>query len=125
MTFYSRVDENLKWEPSDFGDIEDIRVNVDEVFRPDITIINSVDSVNVVRSTTHSDLILWNTGEIFWMPAISMKTVCDVDLYDWPYDQQTCVYRFASWTFDGNALDLRNYCKFTCGAKDRLTLRIP
>lgn len=108
----SRVDENLKWKPSDYGGLDDIRVHVDEVFRPDITIINAIDTENVVRSTTHSDLILWNSGEIFWMPAISMKTICDVDLTNWPFDQQTCIYRFASWTYDGDSLDLRNSCKW-------------
>lgn len=105
---FFRVDENLKWKAADFGGLNDIRVSVDEVFRPDITIINAVETENVLRTSTHSDLILWNTGEMFWMPAISMKTICDVDLTNWPYDRQTCIYRFASWTYDGSALNLRN-----------------
>lgn len=107
---FFRVDENLKWKAADFGGLNDIRVSVDEVFRPDITIINAVETENVLRTSTHSDLILWNTGEMFWMPAISMKTICDVDLTNWPYDRQTCIYRFASWTYDGSALNLRNTC---------------
>ncbi|KAH9389094.1 hypothetical protein TYRP_008448 [Tyrophagus putrescentiae] len=101
-------DENLKWDSEKYGGLSDIRVRIDEVFRPDITIINSVEAQNVIRSTTHSDLILWNSGEIFWMPAISMKTICDVDLTNWPFDRQTCLYRFASWTYDGNSLELHN-----------------
>lgn len=82
------------------------------VFRPDITIINSVGSENVIRSSTHSDLILWSSGEMFWMPSISMATICDVDLTDWPFDRQTCIYRFASWTYDGNSLELHNTCNY-------------
>ena len=111
QNLFIRLDENLKWISSDYGNIDDIRVRVDEVFRPDITLINSVDNENVIRTSTHSDMILWNTGEMFWMPAISMKTICDVDLSEWPFDQQTCIYRFASWTYDGDSLDLRNACK--------------
>ncbi|XP_075678940.1 acetylcholine receptor subunit beta-like 1 [Dermatophagoides pteronyssinus] len=104
----SWIDENLKWKRSEYGGIEDIRVHVDEVFRPDITIINSADSENIIRSTTHSDLILWFSGDIFWMPALSMKTICEIDLTEWPFDQQTCLFRFASWTYDGDALNLVN-----------------
>lgn len=97
--------------------MEEIRVSVEEVFRPDITIINSVETDNVLKRTTHSDLILWYTGEIFWMPALTMKTLCDLDLTYWPFDQQTCVYRFASWTYNGNALDLQNVCKLKLDLK--------
>ncbi|UXI18370.1 DNA replication complex GINS protein PSF2-like [Sarcoptes scabiei] len=104
----SWFDENLKWKTIEFGGIEDIRVKVDEVFRPDITLINSADSENVLKRSTHSDLILWFTGEVFWMPAISMKTLCQINLVDWPFDQQTCLYRFASWTYDGTGLNLQN-----------------
>lgn len=106
------MDENLKWKRSEYGGLEDIRVQVDEVFRPDITIINSADSENIIRSTTHSDLILWFSGDIFWMPALSMKTICEIDLTEWPFDEQTCLFRFASWTYDGDALNLVNVCKF-------------
>lgn len=104
-------DENLKWSPADYAGITDIRARIDEVFRPDITIINAVGSENVLRTTTHSDLIVWSSGDVFWMPALSMKTVCEINLVDWPFDEQTCIFRFASWTYDGFGVDIHNSCK--------------
>ena len=109
----SWIDENLKWKAEDFGSIEDIRVRMTEVFQPDITLVNSVETANVIKTSTHSDLILWNTGEIFWMPAVTFRTICDIKLTDWPFDKQTCEFRFASWTYDGDALDLRNSSEYS------------
>ena len=43
-----------------------------------------------------------------------MRTVCaELDLSEWPTDRQSCEYHFASWTYEGSALNLVNACKCT------------
>ena len=94
--------------------MQDIRIQVNEVYRPDVTLLNSVLNDNVFRTSTHSDMVLWANGLINWMPAVSLRTVCDVDLTEWPFDEQTCSFRFASWTYEGSAMNIINSCTLSC-----------
>ncbi|XP_017461122.1 PREDICTED: neuronal acetylcholine receptor subunit beta-3-like, partial [Rhagoletis zephyria] len=103
------VDEQLRWRPDEFGGIVDIRVTAGEVFRPDIVLLNSVQPENIIRTNTHSDLLLYESGHLVWVPALSMRTVCaELDLSEWPTDRQSCEYHFASWTYEGSSLNLVN-----------------
>lgn len=43
-------------------------------------------------------LILPN-GTVIWMPFITMKTSCVMDMTYFPFDKQSCSIRLTSWTF--------------------------
>lgn len=92
-------DEQLRWRPDEFGGIAEIRVHTEEIFKPDVTLTNSVDPVNLIRSSTHSDAMLSSEGEIDWYPQLTMKTICPAELTEWPFDEQTCLFNFGSWTY--------------------------
>ena len=56
--------------------------------------------------THESNIIIYSMGYIFWLPPAIYKSSCDIDVLYFPFDQQECPMKFASWTYDGNYVDL-------------------
>lgn len=42
-----------------------------------------------------------------WKPPAIYKSSCEIDVEYFPFDEQTCVLKFGSWTYDGFKVILR------------------
>ena len=40
-------------------------------------------------------------GNVFWPPPTKFRSTCPVDVTYFPFDDQTCVMKLGSWTYDG------------------------
>ncbi|GIY60083.1 acetylcholine receptor subunit alpha-like [Caerostris darwini] len=49
-----------------------------------------------------------NRGTIQWKPPAIYKSSCEIDVEYFPFDEQTCLMKFGSWTYDGFKVDLRH-----------------
>ena len=44
---------------------------------------------------------LYHTGDVAWKPPAIYHSSCEMDVEYFPFDEQTCVMKFGSWTYDG------------------------
>lgn len=50
-------------------------------------------------------MILNSNGENVWFVPVILRSFCQVDIEYFPFDEQTCILRFGSWTYHGLELD--------------------
>lgn len=60
---------------------------------------NSADGNFEVTLATKATLNY--TGRVEWKPPAIYKSSCEIDVEYFPFDEQTCVMKFGSWTYDG------------------------
>ncbi|KAL1491820.1 hypothetical protein ABEB36_012357 [Hypothenemus hampei] len=51
---------------------------------------------------------IYHQGLVEWKPPAIYKSSCEIDVEYFPFDEQTCVLKFGSWTYDGFKVDLRH-----------------
>ena len=44
---------------------------------------------------------LRHDGMVVWKPPAIYKSSCEIDVEWFPFDEQSCVMKFGSWTYDG------------------------
>ena len=45
--------------------------------------------------------VVYNSGDVLHIPAATVVAICPMDLTKFPFDEQTCVFKFGSWAYDG------------------------
>ncbi|CAD6187186.1 unnamed protein product [Caenorhabditis auriculariae] len=104
---YQWTDYKLKWDPSEYGGIKDIRFpgNANEIWKPDVLLYNSADEN--FDSTYPVNFVVSYTGHVLQVPPGILKLSCKIDITYFPFDDQMCHLKFGSWTYSGNFIDLR------------------
>ena len=62
-------------------------------------VISSADGNFEVTLATKATL--WFNGLVEWKAPAIYKSTCEIDVEYFPFDEQTCVMKFGSWTYDG------------------------
>jgi len=102
-------DYKLVWDPAEYGGVQQLHVPSDHIWRPDIVLYNNADGNFEVTLATKATL--WWNGLVEWKPPAIYKSSCEIDVEYFPFDEQTCVMKFGSWTYDGFQVDLRHMCE--------------
>merc|ERR1712242_81352 len=58
--------------------------------------------------TLSTKATLYANGMVEWKPPAIYHSSCEMDVEYFPFDEQTCVMKFGSWTYDGSKVDLRH-----------------
>ena len=93
-------DYKLTWNPRDYGGVDQINVPAESIWLPDIVLYNNADGNYEVTLMTKATV--YYTGLIVWNPPALYKSTCKIDVEYFPFDIQSCLMRFASWTYDGH-----------------------
>merc|ERR1711994_1107229 len=72
----------------------------------DIVLYHGADGNFEVTLSTKATL--YNSGRVEWKPPAIYHSSCEMDVEYFPFDEQTCVMKFGSWTYDGFQVDLRH-----------------
>ncbi|KAF0295737.1 Acetylcholine receptor subunit beta-like 1 [Amphibalanus amphitrite] len=99
------TDYQLRWDESDYHGIQVLRLPPDKVWKPDIVLFNNADGNYEVRYK--SNVLVHPNGEVLWIPPAIYQSSCTIDVTYFPFDQQTCVMKFGSWTFNGDQVSLK------------------
>ncbi|CAJ0948330.1 unnamed protein product, partial [Mesorhabditis belari] len=98
-------DETLSWDPIVFGNLTRIHVPADKVWKPDILVYNNAN-MNVGENELDTNAILEHDGRVLLFRSIITSISCQLNLANFPFDQQVCYLTFASWSMDGSKLML-------------------
>ncbi|KAG8199973.1 hypothetical protein JTE90_006217 [Oedothorax gibbosus] len=58
--------------------------------------------------TIMTKAIIHSTGRVVWNPPAIYKSSCQIDVLYFPFDRQSCLMKFGSWTYDGYHVDLKH-----------------
>nr|XP_006811691.1 PREDICTED: neuronal acetylcholine receptor subunit alpha-4-like [Saccoglossus kowalevskii] len=97
-------DYRLQWDPKDYDGIQILRVPSQMLWLPDIVLFNNADGKYEVTLMTKA--LLYSNSYIYWLPPAIYQSSCQIDVEYFPFDQQDCVMKFGSWTYDALQLDL-------------------
>jgi len=98
-------DINMKWNKSEYGNIEDIRMPPSKLWKPDVLMYNSADEA--FDGTYPTNVVVTHEGKCTYIPPGIFKSTCKIDITWFPFDDQDCEMKFGSWTYNGFKLDLK------------------
>jgi len=54
------------------------------------------------------NVVIHSDGSVLWIPPAIYKSSCTIDVKYFPFDEQRCLMKFGSWTFNGDqVIDFR------------------
>ncbi|XP_025197411.1 acetylcholine receptor subunit alpha-type acr-16-like isoform X2 [Melanaphis sacchari] len=98
------VDYNMRWNISDYGGVKDLRLNPNRLWKPDILMYNSADEK--FDGTYQTNVVVRHNGTCLYVPPGIFKSTCKIDITWFPFDDQNCLMKFGSWTYNGFQIDL-------------------
>ncbi|XP_071145350.1 acetylcholine receptor subunit alpha-1-B-like [Mytilus edulis] len=90
----SWIDEDLSWNPSSYGNAQDIVVPLTDVWTPKFLLVNSVATYEPLGGDNANFATLENTGEVAIFVSDVLSSKCTTNIYKFPFDSQTCYLRF-------------------------------
>ncbi|KAM3721060.1 Acetylcholine receptor non-alpha chain [Dirofilaria immitis] len=98
------IDKKLSWNPQIYGGVNVLYVPYEMIWVPDIVLYNNADSYYNITISTKATLRY--DGQVTWEPPAIFKTLCQIDVRWFPFDEQQCYFKFGSWTYTENLLNL-------------------
>ncbi|VDK45827.1 unnamed protein product [Gongylonema pulchrum] len=114
------TDTKLQWNPDEYGGISVLYVPSDMIWIPDIVLYNNADGNYQVSVMTKAKLS--PNGTVEWAPPAIYKSMCQIDVEWFPFDEQTCEMKFGSWTYGGLEVDLQHKDSFNERMETEMTL---
>ncbi|XP_044736374.1 acetylcholine receptor subunit beta-like 2 isoform X2 [Chrysoperla carnea] len=99
-------DYKLRWDPEEYGGVEMLYVPSEHIWLPDIVLYNNADGNYEVTLMTKATLKY--NGEVLWKPPAIYKSSCEINVEYFPFDEQICMMKFGSWTYNGIQVDLKH-----------------
>ena len=98
------TDINLKWNPSDYGNIKTTRISPDKIWVPDIVPFQAENINQVDPHKLGTQVVVASNGQCTWVPPIKLESICKID--DPSANDQSCEIKLGSWTYSGNQVDI-------------------
>jgi nicotinic acetylcholine receptor, invertebrate len=93
------VDYKLTWNPTDYGNITEIRLPYDKIWKPDVILYNNADAL-ASQSQISTQMMINKDGNVTWLSTAIFKSSCSLDVYKFPFDEQNCSLLFGNSNFN-------------------------
>ncbi|XP_075062246.1 acetylcholine receptor subunit beta [Mixophyes fleayi] len=97
-------DLRLTWDPKTYDGIEHLRIASEEVWKPDIVLMNNYDGEFDVGLQVDV-LVTWD-GNVTWLPPALYHSSCSIEVQYFPFDWQNCSMVFRSQTYGAEEVTL-------------------
>jgi hypothetical protein len=99
-------DDRLSWTPNaSNNDIRVLMLPVKSLWVPDTMILNSADSIAYLTVGEYSLGSVEYTGDVcVILPALTVRTRCNLFVKKFPFDKQICTINFTSWSQGTNRI---------------------
>ncbi|XP_073230148.1 neuronal acetylcholine receptor subunit alpha-7-like [Porites lutea] len=103
------TNEFLQWNASEFGNENTIHFWPDEVWTPDISLLNNAEDDDSAKGKIGfgTEVKVLSTGLCILNGMTTLTASCQLNLEDWPFDNQTCVFMFGSYTYGTDRMTLQ------------------
>lgn len=103
-TQYTWNDYKMHWDPKEYGNITNIQLPNDFLWKPDILLFNSADEH--FDASFPVNFVVSHNGNVLLAPPGIVKVSCELSMTWFPFDEQMCFIKYGSWTYTGSKLDL-------------------
>jgi nicotinic acetylcholine receptor len=98
-------DDRLSWTPNISNNIEVVMLSVKSLWIPDTMILNSADGNGYLTVNDYSLASVDYTGQVYMiLPALTIKTKCNLFVQKFPFDKQICSINLTSWSQGSNRI---------------------
>ncbi|CAL1546815.1 unnamed protein product [Lymnaea stagnalis] len=96
-------DGRLMWNMSQYAGIDTIKIPAVDLWTPDIVPYTSIDEDIHLMETM---AVIYASGHVSWIPTLHLRSPCSVNLKYFPFDEQKCSIKFASYGYHGDHLNI-------------------
>ncbi|XP_071852396.1 neuronal acetylcholine receptor subunit alpha-9-like isoform X1 [Apostichopus japonicus] len=122
MTWY---DCRLSWNPDEYDGLDYIELPLTEIWRPELIVYERLSKHSDVSFQTETDIVkVRNTGKVKWVTVASTRTLCSIDVENFPRDKHTCDVTFTTWLHQDNEQKLQILGKMDPCEIEHLTWRL-
>ncbi|XP_068705894.1 neuronal acetylcholine receptor subunit alpha-2-like isoform X3 [Montipora foliosa] len=101
-------DPALQWNQSKHGWIEEISLSPDDVWVPDTVLLNNAETNKMGKPVgMKNPLLVTSHGTVRWLAPVILKSSCKLNVRYFPFDEQFCRLKFASWTYSRSTIQLQ------------------
>ncbi|KAL3868227.1 hypothetical protein ACJMK2_041058 [Sinanodonta woodiana] len=91
-------DYYLQWTPTTYGNLTSIFIPQDDLWKPDISLLNGVSELKGLGSSSIFVYVL-SDGTVSWYPPGIFESTCGIDISYFPFDIQTCTLILTAWSY--------------------------
>ncbi|XP_070259716.1 5-hydroxytryptamine receptor 3C-like [Myotis yumanensis] len=86
----------ISWDPEECGHINKLTVTAENLWLPDIFIVESMDVDHTMEGLS---AYVTSDGHIVYSKPIRVTSICRLDIFYFPFDQQNCTFTFSSFLY--------------------------
>ncbi|XP_059158987.1 acetylcholine receptor subunit beta-like 1 [Physella acuta] len=101
-------DEILVWNSTQYGGQRFIHPVPEDIWRPRVVVMNTLQDRDPFKDDI-SPVTVISDGSAVWIPGSLFPISCELELTDYPFDQQTCTIQFMAMTHTTEEMKFQTY----------------